>query len=343
MKSWRMMGVMTMLAALPAADSAFDLVLRPGVLPAGINFRLDSQFSAPGATEIPGPLPGSPGSYGDHDVRLSTRSRLWGSASSAIFVTAGFGRRWLDGGVWRPSLAGPLPEQLDDVAAGLGGEWLLGRWQLVGQVGVRSRSDEVFADLDTFDIQAETYATWQGDGDHGVLLGLSWGFRDRLLAGGPLPVAAWLWRPAAGHQLIIGLPVLGYRGDLADGWSTNVLLLPFRQDLQLSYRPWYAASDWRFGLRGTLLLGGEAWRSDLSTQADNDDELRYRDRRAGLRLSWGGPFWEAVALEGGWAFQRSLEEGPGRTLFGGDDNDQDPARLEPADGIYGRAMIGWRF
>lgn len=328
-----------------AQVSAIRLALRPGLAPAGVtaSARFEHQ---------PGRAVGAGGTFGLADSELSltavtgsVAATAWRGERMHLVASLEAGQRWLGGTTTRPRQGGPLPAQVSDLGIGLAFEAeVRDNLEFVAQLGLRSASDQPFASWEEVDGRAEAYLRWQHNDDHGILFGLNWGFRSRVLGGAPLPVVGWHYTPDRDLDLFVGLPGLSLRWVPFDRVMVFAAAFPGRYDASVSWRP--IGRDGPFWLQGTAVgafVRNQGWAARLRDRGSEAETLALREWQAGVRLfqgfdRQGGGF----GLVAGWAFQRSLAEGEGANRAWGRDDDEVTVRRLAA-GPFLAASLGLNF
>jgi hypothetical protein len=287
-------------------------------------------------------LTGASSDFGTSAFGVGLGLTLWTDEErqDRIWLSADAEYRNLDGIIDLPLSGIRMPDTVYDLSLSIGGAFQLNEsWRAVAQIGVRSRSDKPFSS-DSVDVEFEGYARYGGK-RHGLLLGLNWGFRNRLLAGGPLPILAWHYTPKPNLTFVVGFPVASVVWRPGD-WMVRALVLPGVYDASVTWAPWRSVegATWQRGLSFGAVLSSGGFRTLLDGRADDDYEFQYGDQRLGLVVGFGlGPN-RRMSIQGGYAFNRSLSDGETSNLF---EDDEVEATWDVDGGAYASAAIRWTF
>ena len=219
-----------------------------------------------------------------------------------------------------------FPSELYDVELGvfffkqLSNDRMLG-----GRVAVGSPSDEPFDSWDELTFRADVFYSipWRTNLRWIFLLSYAndreWNF--------PVPGVELLWQPSDQLTLIVGFPALAATWKPTSQWElTAIYLMPHTVNLKAAYQfcdsaSVYGAFDWD---------NRSFWRHD---RADDDDRLRYYEKRLTLGVRWNPTQTVFVDVGGGYAFDRFWFEDE-------DYDDRGDTKIDIDDGFFGFLKVG---
>ena len=87
-----------------------------------------------------------------------------------------------------------LPDSVANATLGVGNIYNFSNGMtMIYQLGVESESDELFHSEDEIDLSGEWFLTVPSGERNRWIFGINWGFRNQIIAGGPLPIVAYTW------------------------------------------------------------------------------------------------------------------------------------------------------
>ncbi|MFW5845186.1 MAG: hypothetical protein ACOCXJ_03075 [Planctomycetota bacterium] len=336
-------GCLQLKAVEDIETSSIGLLFRPG-LPSEEergSITLFHVHHQPVGTDEPGP-----GDYAQRDYGAVLIGPVHRSEASITRFYLGARQRELDGDIifaspsTPPAEATRLPESVDEIAGGLYGKRLLeGRRAMSWRIGVASRSDRPFHSMDETGVEAEFFHLQPRQNGDAWYLGLFMNSLGRL-PWIPLPGGGYVWRVDEGLTLTIGVPVVNVRWSLPRRWqftgSASVfesgsasLTRGFGEELPVGSQYSLSARIYR-----------STWSSRPHRRSDEDNELTYREWRAGLAGTVRFGFIGSAGLEAGWSFKRKLREE--EEVFFWEDSDH-TSIVDPDDTWYLSATASMNF